>query len=255
MDTRSSPAGANRIAALYWDNVEMRVVAAQRRVLAHLGFTIDQCERTKLDHGVFLDSYMAGLGEDDVALFLDIDCFPMNREIVDAAFAAARAGRIYGCAQSANHIDPDAVYAAPMFLAISKATWEALGRPSFRSDAENDIAQRLNKIAASRGVAVDLLYPWASIVPKWRLGEVALYGIGTFYRGGVFHLFEGRSTPYAYILFDVADAVCSNRPVDYRDLMQRALRLRGDERWSRRLTRWRKMIWWRRLRRALGVPV
>jgi hypothetical protein len=198
---------------------------------------------------------MRDLGEDDVVLFLDIDCFPMNREIVDKAFAAARAGRIIGCAQSANHIDPDAIYAAPMFLAIAKRTWEALGRPSFCSDAENDIAQRLNGIAASKGVAVDLIYPWSSIVPKWRLGNVALYGIGTFYHGGVFHLFEGRSTPYAYILFDVAEAVCNDSPIDYCDLMQQALSLRGNQRWARRLTRWRKMIWWRRLRRSLGFSV
>ena len=246
---------SDRIAALYWDNVDTRVVAAQKRVLAHFGLNIDQRERTKLDHGVFLDSYMLELDEDDVALFLDIDCFPLNREIVDKAFDAARAGRIFGCAQSANHIDPDDIYAAPMFLAISKRTWEALGRPSFRSDAETDIAQRLNKIALANGVAVDLLYPWGSIVPKWRLGDVALYGIGTFYRGGVFHLFEGRATPYAYILFDVAEAVCADRPIDYSDLMLRALSLRGDQRWARRLTRWRKMIWWRRLRKYLGVSV
>ena len=231
----------------------MRVVAAQARVFAHFGLAIEQCERTKLDHGVFLDGYMESLGEDDAALFLDVDCFPLNREIVDKAFAAAHAGRLMGCAQSANHIDPDEIYAAPMFLALSKKTWDALGRPSFVGDAGADVAQRLNRVAREAGVGVDLLYPWASIVPKWRLADVALYGIGTFYRGGVFHLFEGRSTPFAFILFDVAEAVCADRPIDYQALMLRALALRGGTKWARRLTRWRKMIWWRRLRQWAGL--
>jgi hypothetical protein len=97
-----------------------------------------------------------------------------------------------------------------------------------------------------------MLYPWGCIVPKWRLGDVALYGVGTFYRGGVFHLFESRLTPYSYILFEVAEAVCANLQVDFRALMLRALSLRGNQKWARRLTRWRKMIWWRRLRKSLG---
>ena len=138
-------------------------------------------------------------------------------------------------------------------MAISRRTWDRLGRPSFRPDANNDVAQRLNEVAKATGVEIEMLYPWGCIVPKWRLGDVALYGIGTFYRGGVFHLFESRLIPYSYILFEVAEAVCANRQVDFRALMLRALSLRGNQRWARRLTRWRKMIWWRRLRKAVGV--
>ncbi len=244
----------NRIVSLYWDNIDTRVVAAQREVFAHLGYSIDQRERTGVNHGDFLDAYMAEIGDDDVALLTDIDCFPLNRAIVEQAFAAALAGHIFGCAQSTNHIDPDRIFAAPMFMAIAKRTWDAIGRPSFRPDSENDVAQRLNAIAAANRVPIDLLYPWAAILPKWRLGDIALYGTGTFYRGGVFHLFESRWTPYSYILFDVAEAVLHDRPVDYASLMRKALGLRGSQKWARRFTRWRKAIWWRRLRRRLGLP-
>ena len=87
---------------------------------------------------------MAELAEDDVALLVDIDCFPLNRDIVERAFAAAREGRIFGCAQSTNHIDPDRLFVAPMFMAISRRTWDRLGRPSFRRDARNDVAQALH---------------------------------------------------------------------------------------------------------------
>ena len=96
-----------------------------------------------------------------------------------------------------------------------------------------------------------MLYPWAAIVPKWRLGDIGLYGLGTFYRGGVFHMFESRWTPFAFILFDVAEAVIADRPIDYSALMTKALNTRGNQKWARRFTRWRKAIWWRRLKARL----
>jgi hypothetical protein len=242
----------DRIVSLYWDNIDPRVVKAQREVFAHFGFVIDQRERTGLDHGDFLDGYLAEIAEDDVALLMDIDCLPLNREIVERAFAAARAGRIFGCAQSTGHVDPDRLFVAPMFMAISRRVWDRLGRPSFRPDSSHDVAQRLNEIAAAAGVEIEMIYPWGCIVPKWRLGEIALYGIGTFYRGGVFHLFESRKTPFSYVLYDVAEAVLNDRPIDYVGLMQKALPQWGNDRWARRFTRWRKAIWWRRLRRRFG---
>lgn len=240
-----------RIVALYWDNIDPRIVKAQADVFAHFGYEIDQRERTNVNHGDFLDAYMEELGSDDVALLMDIDCLPLNGEIVARAFAAAREGKIFGCAQSSSHIDPDRLYVAPMFMAISKQTWEALGRPSFRPDAENDVAQRLNDIARAGGVEIERLDPFGAIVPKWRLGDVGFYGVGTFYRGGVFHLFESRWTPFTFLLFEVADAVLRNREIDHVALMARALRTRGDPKWARRFARWRKAIWWRRLKQRL----
>jgi hypothetical protein len=242
----------DRIVALYWDNIDPGVVEAQRKVFAHFGLRIDQRERTGVNHGDFLDAYMAEIGADDIALLMDIDCFPLNREIVDRAFASARQGGIFGCAQSSSHVDPHRIFVAPMFMAISRRTWNQLGRPSFSPDTHNDVAQRLHDVAVAAGVEVEMLYPWAAIVPKWRLGDIALYGIGTFYRGGVFHLFESRWTPFSYILFDVADAVVNDRPVDYSALMEKSLTMRGNQRWARRVTRWKKAIWWRRLRKGLG---
>ena len=152
------------IVALYWDNIDRRVVEAQRAVFAHFQLLVDQRERTGVNHGDFLDAYMAEIGEEDVALLTDVDCFPLNRDIVDKAFAAAREGRIFGCAQATNHIDPDRLYVAPMFMAISRKTWDRLGRPSFKPDVENDVAQRLNDVARAAGVGIDMLMPWGAIV-------------------------------------------------------------------------------------------
>ena len=244
----TSAAPGDRIVAMYWRNVDPDIVAAQARVFAHLGYAIDQRERDGVAHGDFLDAFMMELAEDDAALFVDIDCFPLNREIVARAFAAARAGKIFGCAQASNHIDPDHVYVAPMFMAISKRVWDALGRPSFRPDKMHDVAQNLDTVARAAGVPIEALYPWGAIVPKWRLADFGLFGIGTFYQGGVFHLFESRRTPFAFILRDVAAAVLADRPIDYAALMRRALETRGLDKWARRRTRWRIA-----LQRRLGL--
>jgi hypothetical protein len=140
-----------------------------------------------------------------------------------------------------------------MFMAISKPTWEALGRPSFKGDKQHDVAQRLNDIAEAKGVAIEKLYPWASIVPKWRLADIGLFGLGTFYRGGVFHMYESRFTPFSFILFEVAEAVLNDRPIDYAALMNRAVNTRANQKWARRFTRWRKAIWLKRLtKRVFG---
>jgi hypothetical protein len=250
----------DRIVSLYWNNIDPRIVDAQRRVFAHFGLAVDQRERTGLAHGDFLDAYMAELGEDDVALMVDIDCFPLNRAIVERAFAAAREGRIFGCAQSTNHVDPDRLFVAPMFMAISRRTWDRLGRPSFRPDALNDVAQALCDKAVVAGVEVEMLYPWACVAPKWRLGDVALYGIGTFYRGGVFHLFESRRKIYAFVLLEVAEATIAGRRVDLLSLVDRALPLLVRDQRASRFKRWCKNLWlrraWRRFRgRAKGMEL
>jgi hypothetical protein len=237
---------------MYWDNIDPRIVETQRRVFAHFGLSIDQRERSGVDHCDFLDAYMTELGENDVAVLVDVDCFPLNRQIVAEAFAAARAGRLFGCAQSSNYVDPDRLFIAPMFMAISRRTWDGLGRPSFRPVPGNDVAQHLYEVAVAAGVEIEMLHPWGSIVPKWRLGDIGFFGLGTFYKRGVFHLYESRETPFRFILFEVGEAVLNDRPIDYLALMQRALNTRGNRRWARRFRRWRKAIrprnWLSRLR-------
>jgi hypothetical protein len=232
----------DRIVSMYWNNIDRRVVAAQRRVFAHFGFEIEQCERTKTEHGDFLDEYMSQLAEDDVALFTDIDCFPLNRDIVLRALTAAREGRIFGVSQLGTHVGANPFFAAPAFLAISRRTWDRIGRPSFRRDATDDVAERLNAVARAAAVPIDMLFPWTCVVPKWQQwqgGDEAMYGIGTFYKGGVFHLFQARQTPYKFILYDVADAVIENRSIDHIALARKALPFHKYERMAEGWSRWR----------------
>jgi|GEM_PF-1978602 len=239
-------AAHRRIVTLHWENIDPRMVRTQAAVFRHLGYEIEQTCETGLNHGLFLDRIMSGLGDDDIMLCVDIDCFPTNGKIVEEAFAVAEAGGLIGCAQVSTHIDPSRIFTAPMFLAISKRLWTDLGQPSFCANPTGDIAQTVHDRARAAGVRIEYLAPWACLIPKWSLAGEALYGVGTFYRGGVFHLFESRTSPFTFAFYAVAADVLADRPTDVLALAQRAMRLYP---LAHLLTRWTRFWKLNRLRR------
>lgn len=214
---------AIRIASMYWSNIAPGIIQAQADVFRHFGYAIDQQEATGTAHDAWLYAYMSSLGEDDIAVFVDIDCIPTQRDAVEKAVAAAAAGRLYGCAQSANHTtDPDFVYAGPMFMALGKDTWTRIGKPSFGIDASNDVAARVTRQALAAGVQVELIWPRMVCLPRWRLSTEGVFGIGTFYDTGVFHLFESRASAFGKLFSDVATQVLADQPCDYLALARKA---------------------------------
>ena len=234
---------------MYWDNIDRDMIDKQASVFRHFGLTIDQYRRHKMQHGDFLDQTMAALGDDDVLLCMDIDCVPLNRAIVDRAFDVAERGGIIGCAQVSMHIDPLRIFTAPCFMALSKRTWIALGRPSFRRDAHGDVGQALHDKALAEGVPIEYLEPWACVIPRWNLAGKVIYGIGTFYRGGVFHLYESRESPYRFVFDAVIDAVLAGRDPDILRLSHHAMRRYLFDYPISRLSRHRRRIGmaWRKL--------
>ncbi|MBM3487595.1 MAG: hypothetical protein FJX67_13345 [Alphaproteobacteria bacterium] len=211
------------IRAMYWSNIAPRMLDGQAAALAALGYTLRQDEATGTAHDAWIETTLAALGPDDTILLLDIDCIPLNRAVVERAFAAAEAGALFGVAQAANHLDAGFIYDAPAFLALARRTWEMLGWPSFAADARFNVGARLSAAAQAAGVAVELLWPSFTLVPRWPLAERGCYGIGTFYDGSVFHLFQSRhETAYAEAFDTVARAVAEDRPIDYLALHARA---------------------------------
>ena len=111
---------ARYIRSMYWTNIDAAIPALQKQVFQHLGFEIVQDEVTGVQHGDWMDKVLSELGEDDSVLFVDIDCIPLSRTPVVAAFKSAEAGQIYGSAQTANHMpDSQLIYAAPSFLGLA----------------------------------------------------------------------------------------------------------------------------------------
>lgn len=205
------------IRTMYWaNNIAPSLPELQAQVLNSLGLTIQQDIATGTRHGDWLQHTMEHLPEDESILFLDVDAFPLSGDIVERAFRAAERGGIFGVAQAANHLDPTFIYAGPMFLCLSKRTWNALGRPSLRADDEFDVAGRLTAAARDKDVKIDLIFPNFVAKPKWAMPNGNCLGTATFYEGSVFHLFESRALPNAQAIFAmVAEAVIRREPIDF----------------------------------------
>ncbi len=185
-----------KIHTLAWDNTDQRMIDSHKMVSDHFGLDVVYTFEN-IPHGQWMNDVMASCDEDVVG-FLDIDCIPTNRDIVDASYRYALNNESFvGIAQSTNHIRPGAhIFAAPAFFFISKKTWLRLGRPTFDQTRNADIAENVSYAAEQAGLTYKALYPThyerASTEGVWRLGNYGCYGIGTHFAGGVFHLYQGR---------------------------------------------------------------
>jgi hypothetical protein len=218
------------VCSMHWSNADRRIVDLQKRVFGAFGIIVRQYDKTDTPHGVWMNEIMTHAKRDEVILFCDIDAIPLNEAVVASAIATARSGGIFGCAQAANHLaDSNYIYAGPMFLALSKQTWISAGCPNFDAHISQEVAMGLSRSAESRNISIQLLYPNVVCVPKWRLGEKGVFGIGTFYECNVFHLFEARSgSIYVDVFSYVANTVLTRGKIDYLhaiELAERATQL------------------------------
>jgi hypothetical protein len=112
------------------------------------------------------------------------------------------------------------------------------------SSKTDDVGMRLSKAAINAGVAVDLIWPNFVCCPRWPMGNKHCFGIGTFYEGEVFHLFESRNHKgYGYAFRYVADCVASGKAIDYIALHEKmnSLSMMATNQWAR-ITRELKRI-------------
>jgi hypothetical protein len=147
----------------------------------------------------------------DIILFLDIDCVPVSEEAIDYYILEASKGRIIGNAQRTGHIsNGDHVFAAPSALALSRETYDNIGRPSAIETKRSDVAEEYTWEAQNRGVDVFVTLPSRfdrppfryeyekDVEPYWELKNgFPNYGLGTTYSdeeiGDVFyHNFQIR---------------------------------------------------------------
>lgn len=131
------------IHSLYWDNVDSRLVDAQRNVFLKLGYQVIQHHLHGKDHGLWIEEVLNAAGDQEVVVITDIDCIPLSSAAIKKAVDSAALGKVFGCAQSANHIGSSFVYAGPMFLAVTGGTWRKLSAPSMRASKNFDVGGEL----------------------------------------------------------------------------------------------------------------
>lgn len=184
--------------AFYTDNIPEAVLEAQKAVFKMFGLDLHQVKPDVWEgHGGSIDRFLAGNeffgGENDVIVLWDIDCIPLNVDVVNEAISFADAGGIMGVAQKASHIPNSIIYAGPAFLAFSTKTWRALGSLTFACTERADCAGELTYKAREKGIEVRLLYPTGCQEALWQLDGPIMFGKGTtFGDNAIYHAFYSR---------------------------------------------------------------
>lgn len=210
-----------KVYSMHWNNISKGIREAQKSVFESLNIDLIQENADQQAHGVWMNEVIDRHASEDIMVFCDIDAFPLTHDAYLAAVQAAEAGLIFGLAQFSNHKDGQDLYAGPMFMAFRKRTWEALGRPSLKSNKHHDAAEILSAQARIHHVGVKLVMPSSCLEPKWALAEHGVFGIGTFYgQCEFFHLFESRQISHEALFAAVAEDVVAHRKLNFKRYLE-----------------------------------
>jgi hypothetical protein len=88
------------------------------------------------------------------------------------------------------HFDDPLIYAGPCFLVVPAKVYNRVGRPTLDVTPRADAAGELTIACRERGVKVKCLQPTFCHVPKYKLGNVKRFGLGTVFGHSIFHAME-----------------------------------------------------------------
>jgi hypothetical protein len=183
-------------ASLHWDNVNIEMLAAHKRVMDYFKIPMNYHNHTGFNHGMWMQ-WVINNSESDVIVVMEPDCIPLNKNFIDYIKYAYRHETFVGIAQVSNHILPKShIYAAPGFYAISKKAYDKLGRPGFTETRRSDTAEEISYLAEERGIKYRALMPTYFEKPSseglWPLSNLGYYGIGTVFDNSIYHLYQSR---------------------------------------------------------------
>jgi hypothetical protein len=151
----------------------------------HIEDAIDDYNTLYTAHGKFMTSMMQ---QEKVACFLDIDCIPHNKKLIETAYDWAVKNKSFvGNAQNISHTQMrNRLYAAASFLIVTQDAWNTLGNPDLswfvQDGIQIDTAQILSLRADEIGFPYQLMYPIGYDGDNHRmLGSYGNYGTGTLY--------------------------------------------------------------------------
>lgn len=187
------------INSLYYDNIDPRLLQSSKMVMQKMDIPVVYTQAI-MHHGHFMDA-VCKASDADLFIFFDVDCVPTNREFFNKCVDYAISNDTFiGNAQVSNHIPPaHHIYAAPSFFVITRSCYEQLGKPSFAETYRADVAEEVSYLAEARMKRYTAIYPTkyekaSGDGMPWRLGNYGSFGIGTLYGGGIYHLFESRTS-------------------------------------------------------------
>jgi len=199
------------IHTLAWPNTDPRMIKAHSDVCKHLGLDVAYTLR-EVNHGQWMN-YILDNSKADVVGFLEIDCIPTNMQIVEQSIAYCAQNKTFvGASQASNHIPPKShIYAAPCFHFIWRETWNKLQKPTYSEVPHGDTAENVSYAAEMAGLRYKTLFPTHyTKTPDegpWHLHTYGVYGIGTHFEGGVYHLYQARMNNNVELFVDTAKQI------------------------------------------------
>lgn len=201
---------------LAWPNVADRMLESHGDVVNHWGLDVEYT-RKRIPHGEWMDGVCTDVfnSGEKVACFLEIDAVPTDKKLVQRAYDWVLENKgILGIAQSSNHLYAPHVYAAPAFFLIHKEAWQKVAC-SFSETQSTDVGQLVSLHGERLGVPIRAIYPSHYLFPpegeRWDLGNYGKYGRGTFYRPGLFHLFQGRLNNSVNVFADICEKIVDGK--------------------------------------------
>ena len=184
-----------KVCALTWLNNErvLGIKNIQEKVFKHFRLPINVYFDDNLTHAKFMDHSLKYF-DSDIFIFFDLDCVPLDdrlyKNIVEEIISE---DCIIGIEQTANHLDPNFIYAGPACFGITKELYNKLGQVTFDGNYRSDIAQEYTYLAYENNIKVKFIKLISSKNNKWKLGKDRFFGNGCFYKlndSKIYHQFQ-----------------------------------------------------------------
>jgi len=183
------------VCVLTWfnSNIVYDIYENQKKVFDKLEMSIDCYFDESLTHAKFMDHSLKNF-KSDIFIFFDLDCIPTDKGLYENIVnELTKEECIIGIEQSANHLDPNFIYAGPACFAITKELYDKLGQISFDGTQRSDVAQEHSYVCYEKGVKVKFFELVSSKNNKWKLGPDRFFGNGCFYKLNeniIYHQFQ-----------------------------------------------------------------
>jgi len=177
------------ISSYCFESLDRRVPEWQKKVFDHLGVDLNQFVGSSR-HPEFLDFIVNNM-EFDYFIFFDIDCIPLNANIIQYIMDIIDFDSIIGIEQQCNSNESiNHIYAGPACFGISKKLYNELNRPSFGENSRSDVGEEITYICENLGKKVNFFKKTHSENEIWKLGD-RFFGHGTTYENGLlYHQFQ-----------------------------------------------------------------
>lgn len=184
--------------SVYTGNVDSKVLEVQKKVVDHFlpeGWSFDQFLYNPPDNDSTALDQCIGKNKNEIIIFLDIDCIPLNDKALPELAIQAKEDVLIGGIQRANHIDNKGhLYVGPFCMAFKVAKYRELGSPSFIYTRRGDRGEELTYLWEAAKLPVTMLWPSHVELPMWALKTGIMFGLGTTYEDKFYHSFGIRES-------------------------------------------------------------